>query len=69
MQRESDLSFNVLHLVVSPLLQIHFSNNDFLGVRIRVMLKGKLVFYSRSEVLEIWSWRSGVQPSHLAGLS
>ena len=38
-------------LVVSvPLLQVHFSINDFLGIR--VILRGKLGFYDRSEVLE-----------------
>ena len=38
------------------LLQVHFSKNNFLGVRvrfygIRVILRGKLRFYGRSEVL------------------
>ena len=43
----------------------HFSNNNFLYVSIRVlgflevwiMLRGKLGFYGRSKVLEMWFWR------------
>ena len=48
-----------------PLLRNYFSNNDFLGVRVRVVVhkgtKGKRGSYGRSKVLEKWSWRSGVQ--------
>ena len=49
------------------LLHDHFSNNDFLGVGLRLLevrfiLKGLLGFYGRSKISEKWSWRSGVQP-------
>ena len=40
-----------------PILQVNFSKNDFLIVRVRVIVRGKLGFYGRSEVLEKWSWR------------
>ena len=54
---------SVVFLSTVPLLQDHFSNNDFLGVRVRVIgvrviLRGKLWFYRRSKGgLEKWSWR------------
>ena len=31
---------------------------------IRVILRGKLGFYSRSQALDKWSWRSGALPFH-----
>ena len=43
-----------------PILQVHFSSNDFLGGRvrffgIRVILRGKLGFHGRNKVSVKWS--------------